>query len=358
MSVTLRTKKLANNRFSYYLDYYDRGTRKKMTILTVGKDDDKKEKKLLAEKIRNQKALEIDYQGTGFIPEHMGKIEVINYCDNYVDQYTKADKKVISSAVNKFKTFLSIKKISLKITFKQLPEKTVYDFADYLNYDAGLSGSSPLNYFKKFKMIIKESKREKLLSYDFLDDFRFRSRVGNSDNNVKKNVLNEEEINILWQTECRNPEIKKAFLYACYTSLGYAEIVDLKWSHIKDNNVDTDRKKNNRRINNAVSERMMKALGERKDDNEYVFDLRNKNTGQPFTSNGVNAAIKDWIKRSGIDRHFTFYCGRHTFAIRLIHNGVNLKTIADAMGHSNTTITNKYLNHITDIKHQATSALL
>lgn len=116
MSVTLRTKKLANNRFSYYLDYYDRGIRKKMTVLTV-----KKEKKLLAEKPRNQKALEMDHHLTGFTPAYMQNIEVINYCDKF-DQYIKADKKVIYAAVSKFKSHLVLKKISMKISFKQLHE--------------------------------------------------------------------------------------------------------------------------------------------------------------------------------------------------------------------------------------------
>ncbi len=92
-------------------------------------------------------------------------------------------------------------------------------------------------------MIIKESKREKLLNYDFLEGFRFRNRAGNFDNIFRKNALSEDENNILWRTKCRNEEVKKAFLHGCYTSLGYAEIVDLKWSQIKENMVDTKRKK-------------------------------------------------------------------------------------------------------------------
>ncbi|MCX8532155.1 tyrosine-type recombinase/integrase [Chryseobacterium luquanense] len=357
MSVTLRTKKLQNGAFSYYLDIYLNGIRTKETLFKVCTFDDKIEKKLLAEKIRNQRAVEVDYQGTDFTPSYKKNIQVLAYCKKYTDDYTKADKRVIECSIKKFADFLSFKRIRPTITFKELHEKTVRDFADFLNYDAGLSGTTPIGYFKKFKMILTEARAEKLLDSSFLSGYRFRRRSTDTEKEVPKNILTEEEINMLWDTECLNEEIKKAFLYSCYTGLGLAEIAILKWKSIKENMLDTNRKKNNRRIHNMISPRMMAALGERKNDNELVFNLISKKTKKIYTTNGVNALLKKFIENAGIKKHITFYCGRHTFAVRLLINNTNLKTVADAMGHSNTTTTNKYLNNIDFIKHIATGSL-
>lgn len=358
MSVTLRTKKLQNGAFSYYLDIYLNGIRTKETLFKVCPSDDKSEKKLLAEKIRNQRAVEIDFQGTDFIPSFKKNIIVISYCNKFVEDYSKADKRVIECAIRKFRDFLISKKIRENITFKDFQEKIVRDFADYLNYDANLSGSTPIGYFKKFKMIISEAKREKLLDNSFLLGYRFRRKTTDTEIELKKNILTEDEINALWATECSNEEIKNAFLYSCYTGLGLAEIASLKWQSIDNNNIlDTNRKKNNRRIQNTVSQRMMNALGNRKSGDEFVFNLISKTTNKKYTTNGVNNFLKKLIKKAGIQKHITFYSGRHTFAVRLLLNNTNLKTVADAMGHSNTTTTNKYLNHIDSVKHLATGSL-
>ncbi|KAB5490839.1 MULTISPECIES: tyrosine-type recombinase/integrase [Flagellimonas] len=48
--------------------------------------------------------------------------------------------------------------------------------------------------------------------------------------------------------------------------------------------------------------------------------------------------------------HIPFYCARHTFAHQLLINGANLKTVADAMGHSSIRSTLKYLNHLHSYK--------
>jgi integrase/recombinase XerD len=67
--------------------------------------------------------------------------------------------------------------------------------------------------------------------------------------------------------------------------------------------------------------------------------------------------LKNWIKKAEIEKNISFYCGRHTYAVNLLKNGANLKTVSDAMGHSNTRHTVKYLNYVDSLKDTATSNL-
>lgn len=359
MSVKLRKRKLANGGLSYYLDITQDGKRWTETLHKVSKSETaelRKEKKILAETRRNNRDLQLQSIGSTYQPKFLQKVEIAEYCEIFVREYKKADHQVLLAAIQKLKVFFKTKNIKFNISFKYLTEELIIEFCEYLKYDAGLTGSTPLNYFKKIKMILKKAKREKLIELGFMSDYRFRT-VANIENSVKKNVLNEREIDKLWITDCQNNEVKKAFLYACYTGLGLAEIVDLKWKDIIDDVVNVRRKKTKTRITNLVSPRMMQALGERKNNNDYVFNLRNKYTGNPLTTNGVNAALKKWMDAAQLPRHYTFYCGRHTFATRLLLNDVDLKTVGDAMGHTSTTVTGKYLNHVSELKDRATSQL-
>ena len=63
---------------------------------------------------------------------------------------------------------------------------------------------------------------------------------------------------------------------------------------------------------------------------------------------------KDVIEYSGI----TFHCLRHTFATRLIENGIDVKTVSQLLGHSKTEITiNRYVHSTNDSKKTAIESL-
>lgn len=63
---------------------------------------------------------------------------------------------------------------------------------------------------------------------------------------------------------------------------------------------------------------------------------------------------RDVIEYSGI----TFHCLRHTFATRLIENGIDVKTVSQLLGHSKTEITiNRYVHSTDDSKRNAINSL-
>jgi integrase len=92
----------------------------------------------------------------------------------------------------------------------------------------------------------------------------------------------------------------------------------------------THRNKTGELINNRLNQTALDILGRPQKNEDQIFVVRD------LRDNGANKAIRYWVKRAKINKHITFYCARHTFACQLLSNGANLKTVADAMGHSST----------------------
>lgn len=52
--------------------------------------------------------------------------------------------------------------------------------------------------------------------------------------------------------------------------------------------------------------------------------------------------IPDIIRACGIDKHITFHCARHTFAVIALNAGMPIESISRLLGHANITTTQIY----------------
>lgn len=60
-----------------------------------------------------------------------------------------------------------------------------------------------------------------------------------------------------------------------------------------------------------------------------------------------NTALFTWVTNAGIKKHITFHCARHSNAILLLNNGVDIFTVSKMLGHrelKTTSIYTKVLN--------------
>ncbi len=299
------------------------------------------EKKRVAERIRLNRELELLSDETGHIPRHLKKLNFFVFAENYIKNYKNKDIRIIASSIEKFKLAID----NPRLTISAITPKLMESYKDYLIHDAGLTGETAHNYFTRFKKILKAAKIEGYLKEMPTIDIRFSNP--NKDDTLKKQVLDIEELQKLASTRCGNPEIKRAFLFACYTSLGLAEIRQLKWKNINKGRLITHRSKTGELINNRLNRTALDILGRPQKNEDHIFEV------QDISDNGANKAIRYWVKRAKINKHITFYCARHTFACQLLSNGANLKTVADAMGHSSTKSTLKYLNYVQRLQDEA-----
>lgn len=345
MSVKLRTRKQAKNRTRFYLDIYQNGNRSYETldISFLPGDKDKKEKKELAERIRAKRELEISSQEYGFTPKHLKKADFLEYYQAFLDNYKKADKRIYRYALEKFKTFYNSKRLPMS----KLNYKVVEGYRDYLeSKESGLTGETPYDYLARFKRVIRRSYREGMIvfnEYEKINELSIKRR----NNQLKKEVLTAEELRKLNKAYCGNEQVKRAFLFSCYTGLGEAEIRKLTWSRIlEENKIKLFREKSGEQIINSLHPVALDMIGERKSKNELVFNLP--------SNVAVSKNLKNWVnKKAKIEKNISFYCGRHTFACLLLLNKVNLKTVADLLGHADTKHTIKYLNYVSELKDQA-----
>ncbi len=357
MSVKLRERPLAKGRKRYYLDIYHNGQRSYEWLHTVEKGDDKIQKRELAQSIRAAKALELESEGTNFIPKHKKKVTVSKYIETYLNNYKLKDIRSIRNALNKFQKFLTEEKQKPNIAMSGLNQLCIEGFKQYLLYGAGLNGETPYSYWKRFKKVLIHAEREGYLKESVYKGIKWESKNKKAEKNLVKQILTEEEIQLLKETYCGNDEVKRAFLFACYTGLGYAEFKKLYWRNVVNGRLVINRSKvDSSEINIQLSQSAIELMGEPKDKNELVFDL--KRNGKFLSEVAIKKNLTGMMKRAKIDKNITFYCGRHTFAVRLLSNGANLKTVADALGHSSTAHTVKYLNYVNSIKDDATSNLL
>lgn len=52
-----------------------------------------------------------------------------------------------------------------------------------------------------------------------------------------------------------------------------------------------------------------------------------------------------------------FHCGRHSFAVNILNNGANIKTVSSLLGHSSLQMTEKYMHAIDKLKQDAINSL-
>lgn len=67
--------------------------------------------------------------------------------------------------------------------------------------------------------------------------------------------------------------------------------------------------------------------------------------------------LRKWVNESGLSKHITFHCGRHSFITNIMINGVNIKTASELAGHSTIRHTEKYVHVIDELKRKAVNSL-
>ena len=341
----------------WYLDYNLNGKRwtETLPIKYVPGHKIYGNKKLQLEKvnaIRAQKENEILNKDYDYTPKEIGKINFCDYFENYINQYTKADKRMFIASFNYFKKFLSSKNHKKQmLTIKHIDYEICKGFAEYLR-KSNLSGETPYNYFEKFKQVVTSLVKKTYIRNNPISQLSTDEKVKRAKNpDLVKEILYLKELKVLKKAKCPNDEVKDAFLFACFTGLGLAEIKRLDWEMLKDGRIKINRSKTKNAIDFPLSKSALSILKKYEHRKNKVFNL-------PSSTNGVNKSIAQWVKNAGIEKHITIYCARHGFAVMLLEEAkANIRVVADCMGHSTTVHTIRYLKHIGKSKKKAIKAL-
>jgi len=169
-------------------------------------------------------------------------------------------------------------------------------------------------------------------------------------NNTNLRIISDEEFDLLYESS--SLDLKPILLSAVSTGMRLGELLSLKWNDINlniDGFITVRDSKNYESRTIPINSTLLKTLSDLKkhSESEYVFEGR-----KTIRSVWIKA-----LKTSGI-AHCRFHDLRHTFASRLVMNGVDLVTVAELMGHKDITMTKRYSHPTPEHKKHAVESLI
>jgi len=361
-NVILREKALNSDNISLYLDIYRDGQRSyeflKLYINSKARTpierQTNKEVYELAEKIRTDRESELNHQTHGHIAPSTKKINFLDYYQTYIDKYTKADIRMIKASFERFKDFLKEYYPALQNNIKpdQLTKDMMISFVEYL--ESKSKGEGALTFYKRFKKVIKYAVEHNVISKNPCTGVVCKV----DENALTKDILSVDEMKKLIATRYpeQNANTRRAFIFTLYTGIRFCDIIELKYSDVdysnktlKFNQAKTKGHSSTSWVNIPLNDSLLSLIGEKPEKDTFIFDL-------PSQSMCLKA-LRHWVAKAKIDKHITWHGGRHSFAVNILNNGANIKTVASLLGHSGLKHTEKYTRAVDSLKEQAINSL-
>lgn len=297
----------------------------------------------LAKKIAVQRAAELQASDYNMTADHKGKVDFIAYWEGYIKRYTKKDKRNMEGACNAFRKYMDGDGIK-SLTMKTLGEVHVKAYAEYL--EANHKGEGACSYFARFKKMMKHAMREKVLQVNPAAEISVKR-----DMSIKKNVLTLDEIKALARTETANDELKRAFLFSCFTGLRWVDVKALQWQHIdyKARMLSITQAKTGLNVTAPLHDTALSLLPEKGKSSAFVFDLP--------SHTGALKTLRAWVSRAGIEKDITWHCARHSFATNLITLKADVTTVSKLLGHTSLKYTQRYTHIADELKREAIDSL-
>lgn len=162
--------------------------------------------------------------------------------------------------------------------------------------------------------------------------------------------LTREEIKRLINTDCRNNEVKKAYLFSVFTGLRISDIISLNNGDLEEREgkiwLNKKMKKTKQNISFPLSAEALKWL-DKPPLRYYYFSLPS------YHSNRINAILRQWAKKAQINKYLTFHTARHTFATLALTYGVDIYSVSKLLGHADIKTTQIYAKIVDKKKEEA-----
>ena len=282
----------------------------------------------------------------------------LDYFSEYVENYQKKDLRMMTGCLKRWKAFLALYYPALAeyIRPEMLTPKLIKDFVDYLQEHG--RGEGPLGYYQRFRKVVKAGMDDGL----FMGDPCKGVHCVTDREQLRKDVLSVDEIKQLIGTHSsqQNMEVRRAFIFCLFTGMRWCDVVELKYSNIDYGNKLL-------KFDQAKTSGHSTASG-------VVIPLRDdllQLVGEPPVANHLELpvfllptytmaikSLRRWVKAAGIQKHITWHCARHSFAVNILNGGANIKTVAALLGHASLAHTEKYTRAVDSLKRNAIDGLL
>ena len=318
-----------------------------------------KETMELAKGIRYERGQQLLESIEGYRIKANMEINFLDYFQKYIDSYTKKDIKMVQIALQRFKDFLTetpqYTKYSKKIKPEQITKDMILAFTEYLQGRS--KGEGAKSIYQRFKKVVKYAIEHDVMLKNPCNGISIKV----DDQQLTKEILSTEEIQKLMEThyDCENVNIRRAFIFCLFAGLRFCDVKELTYRNVDYSNMLLRFEQNKTKGHSAASgvsiplnEGLLMLIGEPEEGqtrDNLVFPLP--------SYEACLKAVKRWVKRAGIDKHISWHCARHSFAVNILNNGANIKTVASLLGHSGLKHTEKYTRAIDSLKQDAINSL-
>lgn len=311
----------------------------------------------LARRIRWEREQEFLQNREGYRLRKDRKVNFLDYCQQYIDTYNKKDVRMITLARNRFSDFLIAQNMldPMNLTAEEITPDLIRRFVDYLHTRSKGEGAKTI--YKRFKKIVKSC-----IEAGYIKSDPCKGITCAADEDVlTKDWLTQDEVQKLIATHYpqENKMVRNAFIFCLYTGVRWCDVKDLTFA-----NIDVSAK--------MLRFEQVKTKGH--SSKSWVYIPLNDGllnlVGQPPKGQGKDAkifrlpsyessskSVKYWVKKAGIDKHISWHCARHSFAVNILNNGANIKTVSSLLGHSSLRHTEKYTRVVDKLKEDAINSL-
>lgn len=359
MGVKLRERELPSGKVQLYLDIY-RGGRRQFEALGMfylperGKDAKlnrfhNKETEKQAKAIEAKRQLDFQSEMYGIIGTHNRRSSFITYIETLKDSHTSENTRLSwGNAIEQLKDFAGE-----MVTFGDLSRKFFEEFKAHL-LNNNVSPNSAQVYLARIKTALNQAVRDNILAFSPARDVTIRKQ------DRLPVFLTLEEVKKLSDTPCGNDQVKRAFIFACFTGLRYSDVDRLTWDKVRGEYLTFEQEKTGSAERLPLSPEAQRILQEQK------TAAKNPNLNRQLPENVVfflpsqpvlDKQLKKWAKAAELGKTISFHKARHTFATLSLSSGNDLYVTSKLLGHKNIQTTQIYARVIDEKKKEAVAKL-
>lgn len=340
--VVLRKKKLKKG-FSLYLDFNINGKQwyEFLKLYLTGNKDTDKDTMELAKKIHAKRVLELQSNLHNEIDYSKSHSNFIDFFEDIARKRPKQYKRKTNKWTN---TLNYIKEYcGDKLGFNQITSEWLDGFREFLL--TKLKRNSAATYYETLKASLNLAVRNRIIKEN---PCIYTDNISRKQN--ERVFLDLEEISLLDRTPCtQNEDVKRAFLFACFTGLRLSDVKALTWKQVVNGSIKFRQKKTGEYEIMPLSEQAKKYLGEASAGEERIFKLKED-------ENTRRLLIK-WAKAAKLGKNISFHTSRHTFATLALTYGVDIYTVSKLLGHAELKNTQIYAKLVDKKKQEAVNML-
>ena len=323
----------------------------------------------LADKIRRNRANDLlEPEQREALQTKKEEVNFLDYVQEYIDSYSKADVRVIQMALNRFKNFLrdtpEYSTFAGFIKPNQIDCDMIEAFTEYLQHTS--TGEGAKTIYQRFKKVIRYAVANDVMRKNPCINKQGQNiTIKVDDGALIKDVLSPEEIKMMIDTHYpkENLQVRNAFLFSLNTGMRWCDVRDLTFGQFDFTNKTFAYNQNKTKghstksnVSLPLTDTLLGLMGEKPEargKDELVFAL-------PSHTMALKA-LRRWTKFAGIDKHITFHCARHSFGTNMAstaaQKGFSIRLVQDMLGHSSLRYTERYTRVVDEQKKQAMAEL-